>query len=47
MVKINPSVKDVKTISSFTHTLKEDVLLHLQTKVNSNDYHIIMIDIIS
>ena len=46
MVKINPSVKDVK-ISSFTHTLKEDVLLHLQTKVNSNDYHIIMIDIIS
>ena len=44
--KINPSIKDVKTSSSFIHALKKNIFLHLQTKTNSNNYIILMIDII-
>ena len=29
--KINPTIKNIKTSSSFMHTLKKNVLLQLQT----------------
>ena len=47
---INPSIKNVKTSSSFMHTLKKNILLetlnNLQTEANSNNYQTPMIDII-
>ena len=44
--KINPSIKNVKTSSSFMLALKTDILLHLQTSANSNNYHIFLNDTI-
>ena len=29
--KINPNIKNVKTLSSFVHALKKNILLHLET----------------
>ena len=44
--KVNPSIKNVKTLFSFMHALKKNILVHLQRYANSNNYHILMIGII-
>ena len=39
--KINPSIKNVKTNSSFMHARKKNILLHQQTQGN---HHIFMVN---
>ena len=34
ILQINPSIKNVKRMSSFMHALKKNILLHLQAKAN-------------
>ena len=44
--KANSSIKNVKKTPFFTHALKKNILLYLQTYVNANNYHFIMINFI-
>ena len=44
---MNPYIKDAKTLFSFRHALKKNISIYLQTKANSNNYHILMINIIA
>ena len=39
--KINPNIKNVKTMASFMHARKKNILLHHQTQSN---HHIFMVD---
>ena len=44
--KINHSINNVITSPSFMHTLKKNILLHLQTYANLNSNNILMFNII-
>ena len=44
--KANSSIKNVKKPAFFMHALKKSILLYLQTYVNANNYHFIMINFV-